>query len=101
MATPTERLISMALAGNGAGGNLLHLFGEDEHRRLCLDDKVADDHTDGYDDPGVGQSCNHLAQVVTGGHEAYVHTGQEQNQPHIGIYKTNQYFNQGLFLDIP
>ena len=43
----------MALAGNGAGGDLLHLLVQHMDRGLRRDDEVADQHGDGDQHPAV------------------------------------------------
>ncbi|CAN3996014.1 DUF4348 domain-containing protein, partial [Dysosmobacter welbionis] len=58
------------LAGNGAGGDLLHLLVQNMDRRLRLDDEPAHQHSDGNQDPVEGQAGDLAAEVAGRRHEA-------------------------------
>lgn len=77
-----------------AGGDFLHLAVEHVYGGLGGDDEVADDHGDGNENPPVGELCDHLAQVVAGGHEADVYAGQEEHQPHEGIEEADTHAHE-------
>ena len=49
----------IAFAGIAPRRHLLDLMGQDMHRRLCHNDKIADHHTDWYNTPsGHGKEAN-------------------------------------------
>ena len=52
-------------------------------------DQIADKHPDGNDHPAHPAACQHLTQIVTGGHKAHVCTGQKEHKADIGIHKSH------------
>ena len=86
-------------AGDRAVGQLLDLPHENVDRRLGHDDEVADEHTDGNDDPVAGKSRDDAAEVVARGHEADVHAGEENDEPEVCIRKAHADADELLALD--
>ena len=87
-------------ARDRAVGQLLDLPHENVDRRLGHDDEVADEHTDGNDDPVAGKSRDDAAEVVARGHEADVHAGEENDEPEVCIRKAHADADELLALEM-
>ena len=74
-ATPRERLNPMDLPE--IAPEVIHLFHQYIDGGLCFYDKEAYEHTDRYQNKTVGQSRDHLSQIVSDRHETYVYSGEE------------------------
>ena len=57
--------------------------------RLCFDNVVADQRTDGNQNPAQRQPCQFLAKVGANGCKPDIGTAQKQHQPNIGIPKAD------------
>ena len=55
--------------------------------RLRLNNEPAHQHTNGNDDPVIGQGGQLPAQICTRRQKAYIHACQEQYQANISIQK--------------
>ena len=58
--------------GDGTVGHFLDLLVQHIDGGLGLDDEVADEHPDGHQQPAEALACQHLTQIITGGHKADV-----------------------------
>ena len=81
---------SHGLRGDRSVRNLLNLFIENVHGRLCLYDEVSHDHCDGNKKQRVGRLRKHLSEIISRRHEAHVHSRKEKHQPSICIDETDR-----------
>ena len=79
---------------HGACADLLHLLGQHVDGRLSLYDEPTHQHSDGYQQPAHPILGQLTAQHHAHGGKAYVDTGEEQNQAHIGKQQTGQNSHQ-------
>ena len=81
---------SHGLRGDRSVRDLLNLFIENVHGRLCLYDEVSHDHCDGNKEQRVGRLRKHLSEIISRRHEAHVHSRKKKHQPRICINETDR-----------
>ena len=62
----------MVAGRDGTVGHFLDLLVQYIDGGLGLDDEVADEHPDGHQQPAEALACQHLTQIITGGHKTDV-----------------------------
>ena len=88
-------------AADGSVGDILYLLVQHVDGRLSLHDEPAHQHTDGNDDPVIGQGRQLPAQIGARRQEAHVNARQEQNQTNVCKENTQADLEKGVRLHSP